>query len=51
MRLHQWGKGKNNQYHLNDIDMLLQSGRLFARKFDGDDGVETMLAIKRQRRE
>ena len=51
MRLHQWEKGKNNQYHLNDIDMLLQSGRLFARKFDGDDGVETMLAIKRQRRE
>ena len=51
MRLHQWGKGKNNQYHLNDIDMLLQSGRLFARKFDGADGAETMLAIKAQRRD
>lgn len=51
MRMCQWEEGKNNQYHVKDVDMLIKSGRLFARKIDGDDALEVIRLIKERRRE
>ena len=48
MRMTTWEE-PHNQYHLEDVEMLIKSERLFARKFDGDDGLETIKKIKRER--
>lgn len=49
MRLHQWRDGCNNQYHICDVDYLLASDRLFARKIDGEDALEVINAIRNGR--
>lgn len=49
MRMHTW-EDPHNQYHLQDVEMLVNSGRLFARKIDGEDALEVIRAIKEKRR-
>jgi Core-2/I-Branching enzyme. len=49
MSLNTWTDPKN-QYHRKDIPMLLQSDRLFAKKFDDDDAVEIITQIRNERR-
>ena len=48
MRLQSW-KNSKNRYHLQDLDFLLHSGRLFARKIDGEDAMELIKLIKENR--
>ena len=48
MRMMTWDD-PYNQYHLKDLNALLTSGRLFARKIDGDDALELIHAIKESR--
>lgn len=48
MRITTW-TNLQNRYHLNDLNMLINSGRLFARKIDGDDALELIDAIKTNR--
>ena len=44
MRLTTWTDPRN-QFHYKDIPMLLESGRLFARKFDDETATETIAKI------
>ncbi len=49
MRKQQWAKNMNNCYHMNDIDGLLESQVLFARKFSGEEGervIEQILKLR-----
>lgn len=48
MRTVTWEDPKN-QYHLCDLNDLLECGRLFARKIDGDDALRLISDIKRYR--
>lgn len=48
MRMHTWEDPKN-QYHLKDVDALLASGRLSARKLDGLDGLQAITEIRSRR--
>ncbi|SDB68219.1 beta-1,6-N-acetylglucosaminyltransferase [Butyrivibrio sp. INlla16] len=48
MRMTTW-TDPHNQYHLYDLKELMNSERLFARKFDGEDGLQTILLIKAER--
>lgn len=48
MRLQSWDD-PNNRYHLKDLDMLIDSGRLFARKIDGEDALQLINLIKEKR--
>jgi hypothetical protein len=48
MRMVSWND-PHNQYHLQDIDLLLNSQRLFARKIDGADAMEVIHNIKERR--
>lgn len=48
MRITTW-EDVNNQYHVKDLDELLTSGRLFARKIDGEDALELIRLIKQNR--
>ena len=49
MRLTTW-KNSNNRFGLNDIDMILDSGKIFARKIDGPDALDLINAIRNRRR-
>lgn len=48
MRITTW-EDKFNQFHINDLEKLLSSNRLFARKIDGDDAIELIQLIKEKR--
>ena len=48
MRITTWVDPKN-QFHMKDVDMLLSSGKLFARKFDTDDAVQIIKEIVSRR--
>ena len=50
MRITTW-EDRFNQYHTKDIDILLNSGKFFARKIDGQDAMELILMIKNRRNE
>lgn len=50
MRITTW-KDSKNQFHLKDVEMLIKSNRLFARKIDGDDAIEVINNIKKLRNE
>lgn len=49
MRLTTW-EDKRNQFHMDDLPMILKSDRLFARKFDSEDAVEIINQIVKYRR-
>lgn len=44
MRITTWENSKN-QYHVGDVEKLLNTGMLFARKFDGEDAIEAINRI------
>lgn len=48
MRIVQW-KEKDNLYHWKDMDELLNTPYLFARKFFGDEGIQMVNEIKKKR--
>lgn len=48
MRITTWDN-KYNRYYVKDVDLLLNSGRLFARKIDGDDATNLISFIKKKR--
>lgn len=48
MRIMTW-EDQHNQYHMNDLDKLIETGRLFARKIDGEDALELINAIREKR--
>lgn len=48
MRLTTW-EDENNRFYKKDIPYILNSGKLFARKFDSDDAVEIIREIQRLR--
>lgn len=48
MRITTW-KDSKNQFHLKDVEMLIKSNRLFARKIDGDDAIEVINTIIEKR--
>lgn len=48
MRIMTW-KDSKNQFHLKDVEMLIKSNRLFARKIDGDDAIEVINTIIEKR--
>lgn len=48
MRITTW-KDPYNQFHVRDVNLLLGSNRLFARKIDGDDAIELIHRIKKYR--
>ena len=48
MRITTW-TDCHNQFHKDDVPMLMESGRLFARKFDDDQAIETISQIIRLR--
>lgn len=48
MRMVTWDN-EFNQYHLKDLEYLLASGRLFARKIDGYDALDLISKIKEYR--
>lgn len=48
MRIVQW-KEKNNLYHWDDIETLLETPYLFARKFFGEEGIQIVNEIKKKR--
>ena len=50
MRTMTW-QDSHNQYHLKDLDYLLNCERLFARKIDGEDAIELINEIKQKRQE
>lgn len=49
MRISSW-EDPYNQYHVKDVDTLINSGRLFARKLDGYDALELIRKIKEKRK-
>ena len=49
MRLTTWDNDKNQMRH-EDLDMLIKTDKLFARKFDSDDAVELVRFIKANRK-
>lgn len=48
MRIMTW-EDSRNQYHVKDLDVLLDSERLFARKIDGNDALKLIELIKYRR--
>lgn len=48
MRITTWQDAKN-QFHPEDIPMLLKSGRLFARKFDDEKAMDSITTLIRMR--
>ncbi len=48
MRMQNW-ENPYNQYHVKDLKLLLDSGRLFARKIDANDALELIHLIKERR--
>ena len=44
-RLTTW-EDPRNQFHLDDVENILKSGMLFARKFDDEDAVKILNTIK-----
>lgn len=48
MRLTTWEE-PHNQFHMKDLEELLNFGRLFARKIDGEDALQLIDAIKKRR--
>ncbi len=49
MRLTQWNRD-NNIYTFEDCDILLYTDRLFARKFEGDEGISIVKYIQEHRK-
>lgn len=49
MRIVNW-ENKNNRFCLDDLNILLDSGRLFARKIDGKDAIELIKKIMQNRK-
>lgn len=49
MRIVQWNNSQN-VYHKNDLPFLINSGRLFARKFDGREGIEMINSLLKNRK-
>ena len=48
MRLQNWNN-QYNRYCLKDLSILINSNRLFARKIDGEDALELIDAIRKNR--
>lgn len=49
MRKQQWAKNANNCYRMSDLDGLLESQVLFARKFSGEEGEKVVEQILKSR--